>query len=407
VSPTVEQRLADLAVTTGANVQPGQVVLVNAEAGHRQLARAIAESAYRRGARFVDVRYFDPYVKRSRIEHAPLDTLDYVPPWYGSRLLTVGEQHGAVISVTGLAAPGVLDGLDPERAGRDQLPFLKEVMTVISERSVGWTVVPCPTPGWAGVVFPELDPASALERLTADVVHVCRLDEPDPAVAWDERLARLEAVATALEALDFDAIRFRGPGTDLTIGLLPTSSWLMARWATVDGVRHMPNIPTEEVFTTPDPARADGVVRSTRPLVLADGARVEGLRVRFRAGRAVEIDADSGGDVMRVRASLDEGASRLGEIGLVDRDSRIGKLGTVYSETLLDENAVSHVALGSGYTMAVDETDRDRVNVSMAHVDFMVGGDDVAVTGLTRAGTEIPILAGGDWQMLDRRSRAE
>jgi aminopeptidase len=399
VSADSLERLADLAVGLGANIQPGQVVSVGADVGQQDVARAIAEAAYQRGARFVDVRYFDPHVKRSRIEHAADDTLEYVPPWYGERVLALGRERGASIALAGPSAPGVLDGLDPVRVGRDQLPFLKETLEVINQRLINWTVVPCPTLTWARLVYPELDDATALERLWAGIARVCRLDEPDPDVAWKARVGRLSGLASVLNQLRLDAVRFDGPGTKLTVGLLPTSNWETASLETVDGISHLANVPTEEVYATPDPERAEGYVRSTRPLLLFDGTVIRGLEVRFEGGRAVEITADQGGEVLRGRAAIDEGASRLGEIALVDSESRVGQLGTVFYETLLDENAVSHIALGGGDQMSVEDADRGRVNVSAIHIDFMIGGAEVAATGIRVDGSEVPLLRDGAWQV--------
>jgi aminopeptidase len=393
-------RLADLAVAVGANVQPGQIVGVTAELEHHELARAIAAAAYDRGAKFVDVWYIDPLVKRARIEFAPDDSLEFVPPWYGERALELGRQRGANITIRGTTVPGALDGLDPTRAGRDQLPRVKETTVVVNERTVNWTIVAYPTTPWARLCYPELEDEAALARLWQEVKHVSRLDEPDPLAAWETRIEQLEGAAEALNDADLDAVHFEGEGTDLTIGLLPTSIWKMARWATADGIRHLPNVPSEEVFTSPDPERVDGHVRSTKPLVLSDGTVVRGLRVRFQGGRAVEIDADQGAEVLRGRAAIDDGACRLGEVALVDRESRIGQLGTVFYETLLDENAASHIALGSGFSWAV-ETDEDRalVNQSAVHIDFMIGSNDVDVTGITKAGDRVPLLRDGAWQL--------
>jgi aminopeptidase len=400
VSDSDLSRLADLAVVVGANVQPGQIVGVTAELEHYEFARAIAASAYDHGAKFVDVWYIDPLVKRARIEFAPDDTLEFVPPWYGQRVLELGEQRGANITIRGTTAPGALDGLDPKRAGRDQLPRVKETTTIVNERTVNWTILAYPTVPWARLCYPELDDDAALARLWQEVKHVSRLDEPDPLAAWEDRIVALERAAEAMNDGDFDAIHFEGEGTDLTIGLLPTSTWRMARWSTVDGIRHLPNVPSEEVFTSPDPARVEGHVRSTKPLVLSDGTLVRGLRVRFEGGRAVEIDADEGAEVVRGRAQIDEGASRLGEIALVDRESRIGQLGTVFYETLLDENAASHIALGSGFSWAVEtDEDRARVNQSAVHLDFMIGSNDVDVTGVTKDGRRVPVLRDGAWQL--------
>jgi aminopeptidase len=398
-SATLADRLAELAVGIGANVQPGQIVTISADLGLEEVVREVAARAYRRGAKFVDVTYFDPGVKRARIEHADADTLEFVPPWYGKRVFELGKSHCARVVVAAPSNPRALEGLDPGRLGRDQLPAIAEWMDVLSERTVNWTIVPYPTLPWARLVHPGLDDAAALDRLTQEIVHVCRLDEPDPAAAWRARIAELNAVGERLTALALDAIHFEGPGTDLTIGLLPSSRWIGALSTTIDGLEHLPNVPTEEVFTTPDPERAEGRVRSTKPLVLVDGSIVRGLELRFEGGRAVQIDAEEGAEVIRARTARDEGASRLGEVALVDRESRIGQLGTVFYETLLDENATSHVALGSAYEEAVSEEDLPRINRSGTHVDFMVGGDDVDVTGVTRDGNRIPVLRGGAWQI--------
>jgi aminopeptidase len=185
----------------------------------------------------------------------------------------------------------------------------------------------------------------------------------------------------------------------VSIGLLPTSRWANAGFTTVDGVQHLANIPTEEVFTSPDPERVDGVVMSTKPLAFADGAIVRGLRVRFEGGRAVAVEADEGAGYLQSRTEKDEGASRLGEVALVDREGRIGPLGTVFYDTLLDENAASHIAFGNGFDFAVEREDLERVNRSAIHVDFMIGGDGVDVTGVTRGGERVPVLRGGAWQI--------
>ena len=392
-------RLAETAVQLGANVQPGQILRVAAELGEEELVRAVAAAAYQSGARFVDAQYFDPHVKRARIELAADDTLDFVPSWYGERLLAHARERGAAVSLAGLASPGALAGLDPERAGRDQLPFLREIMPVVNGRTVNWTIIPAPTQPWAKVVYPDLEGDAALARLWSAVEHVCRLDEPDPVAAWEARMDKLRAVAGQITSMGLDAVHLEGPGTDLKVGLLPGSIWLAASLTTVGGIRHYPNVPTEEVFTTPDPERAEGVVRSTRPLALTDGTLIRGLEVRFENGRAAEITAEEGADIMRRRAAFDEGASGLGEVALVDRESRIGALGTVFFNTLLDENATSHIALGSGISWAAGEQDRPRVNRSSIHVDFMVGGDDVDITGVTRGGDRVPLLRGGAWQI--------
>jgi aminopeptidase len=395
------ERYADLIVSVGANVQPDQVLAVEALPEAQPLVAALARRAYEKGARYVDVQYFDPQVKRIRAQYASEGSLDWVPPWAGRRMLALGDLDAARVVLVPLVPPGLLDGVDAARAGRDRMPTIPETLTVIDDRSVAWTLSPYPTLAWAQIVYPDLPAAEALELLWHDIAHICRLDEPDPAAAWHERIDQIWQNASKLDALDLDSLHFDGPGTDLTVGLLPSSRFAKEGGSsqTRTGVRHLPNIPTEEVYTTPDPERTQGVVAATKPLDVA-GSLVTGLRIRFEGGRAVEIDADTNVDALRQRCAIDDGASRLGEVALVDRESRIGKLGRTFFTTLLDENAASHLALGDAYSAPVgDDSDLPRINESVVHIDFMIGSDDVTVTGKTKAGEQVAILTGGAWQI--------
>jgi aminopeptidase len=401
VNEELLERYAELIVSVGANVQPDQVLAVEALPEAQPLVAAIARRAYDRGARYVDVQYFDANVKRIRAERAREETLGWVPPWLGRRILDLGELDAARCVLVPLVPPGLLDGVDPARAGRDRLPTVRETFEVIDERSVAWTLSPYPTRGWAQVVYPELGADEALERLWRDVVHVCRLDEPDPAAAWQERIDQIWQVAARLDTLDLDSLHFEGPGTDLTVGLLPSSRFAKEGGSsqTRTGVRHVPNLPTEEVYTTPDPERTEGVVAATKPLDVA-GSLITGLRMRFEGGRAVEIDAETNADALRQRCATDDGAARLGEVALVDRESRIGRLERTFFTTLLDENAASHLALGDAYSAPVgDPTDVPRINESAVHIDFMIGSDDVSVVGTKKSGERVPLLVGGSWQI--------
>ena len=395
----IPQRLAELAVRVGANVQPGQIVSVMCEPGKESLTRAVAEQAYRAGARFVDVQWFDPWVKRARIAHAPEDTLEFVPSWIGERMLQLGEQRCARVGLSGPTAPGILDGLDPVRAGRDRLPAIRESVQVLDARTTNWTVVPAPNPAWAALVHPDLDPEAALARLWEQIAHVCRLDEDDPVAAWSERRDVLVGVAGRLSDRAFDAIHYEGPGTDLTVGLIPGVRWIAARMHTVDGIEHMANIPSEEVFTSPDPERVDGVVRASKPLVLQDGTVVRDLTMRFEGGRAVHVDAATAGDTLRTIMDRDGGARRLGEVALVDGQGRIGALDTVFYDTLLDENAASHIAIGTGFPFLGAGEAGGRINESEIHIDFMIGSPEMRVTGITASGDRVPILVAGEWQV--------
>lgn len=395
--PTLE-RLADLIVGMGANVQDGQIVAISTAPGKEELTRALAAAAYRAGAKFVDPWYFDYAVKRERLLHGKPDDLDFVPDWYGHRLLELSRLGCARISLTGATDPDLFAGIDPELAGRDQLPWLKEGGRVVNDRTTNWCGFPCPTPEWARVVHPDLPAEAAHERLWEQILHVLRLDEDDPRAAWERRVEELVRSAVTLTERRFDAIRLRGEGTDLTVGLFGGSRWLAARFETVDGIVHMPNLPTEEVFTTPDPERTEGHVTSTKPLFLA-GSIVTGLRVEFAGGVVSKIDADENAEVLRAYAARDDGAVRLGELALVDGKGRIGPLDTVFYDTLLDENAASHIALGSAYTFAVEGDDVERANRSGIHVDFMIGSPSMEVDGLTAGGEAVPVLRDGVWQV--------
>jgi aminopeptidase len=392
------KRLAKLAVEIGTNVQHDQILAITYAPGMEPLVYAIARAAYARGARFVDPFVFDGRIKRIRLESARDETLEFVPEWWSHRMLALGESKAARIAVAPNPDPGVLDGVDPERAGKDDLPFVRETVEILKQRSTNWTIIPYPTRGWAAKLHPELAPEEAVQRLTDELAHILRLDEDDPSAAWKARGDELAGVAGRLSERRFDSLCFRGPGTDLTVGLFPGSNWVAARLDTAWGLEHYANLPSEETFTTPDPTRTEGTVTATKPLDVA-GTIIDGLQVRFEGGRVVQIDADSGADVLRGRVAKDDGAARLGEVALVDKAGRIAESGSVFFNTLLDENAASHIALGSGYRDAVDEAHWDDINDSQIHIDFMIGSPEVDVFGIDADGNETPVLVGGDWQV--------
>ena len=388
--------LARLAAHAGSNTTEGQTVVVSATLGHEQLARAIAGACYDLGARYVEVNYSDPHVRKVRLTRAPDQALGEIPPWTRRKLLDVEEVGGASIAVTGPTAPHLLDDVDPGRIGRDQV-VIPEQMEVIARQRLRWTIVPGPTLGWAGLVFGDDDP-DALDKLWEQIAVICRLDVDDPAQAWRDRANELTLAAERLSGAELDSLHFAGPGTDLTVGLLPGARWEGGGMTSADGVPYLPNIPTEEVFTSPDPVRTYGTVASTRPL-LVSGRTISGLRMRFEDGRAVQVDADDGADLMRQLVARDEHANRLGEVALVDSSGRIGRSGLVFHDTLLDENAASHIAVGGGFPHLCDEPSSSRVNASGIHTDFMIGSPDVEVTGTTRDGRELPVLMKQDWAL--------
>jgi aminopeptidase len=389
---------ARLAVRVGVNVQPGQVLLVNCALEHAPMARLIAAEAYEAGAWFVDVGYSDQYVRRAHIESAPEDTLDWSPPWVLRRLEALGD-GAALIAITGNPDPRAFAGLDPGRIAGSRMSEAMKLGHVLTDGECNWTVVAQPNEGWAETVFGSPD----VDRLWDAVATAVRLDEPDPVEAWRAHARRLKERAATLNACRFDALRYRGPGTDLTAGLHPDSEWVAAS-AETHGIEFMPNLPTEEVFTAPDSRRVDGIVAATYPLEL-QGSLVRGLRIRFEGGRAVEVSADEGAELVRAHIATDDGACRLGELALVDSSSRVGRTGVVFFNTLFDENAASHIAFGTAVTETIpraaglspEERVAAGINSSTVHTDFMIGSPEVDVSGVAAGGVEVPILANGDW----------
>jgi aminopeptidase len=355
-------RLADyarLVVRVGLNLQPGQVLAINGFLEHAPLVRAVAQEAYVAGAQFVDVLYGDQHVRRVHIQQAGDEGLSWSPPWLVKRMKDIGETGGALLGISGNPEPELFADLDGSRVGRARMRAVAEASLHLTEGICNWSIVAYPNEGWARTVFGEPD----VERLWDAVATAVRLDEPDPVKAWQEHIDNLVRRAGALNARRFDALRYRGPGTDLTIGLHPDSTWLAAR----DEVR--------------------------------------GIEVQFKNGRAVEVRADEGEKLMRTHLATDDGADRLGEVALVDADSRIGRTGIVFCDTLFDENAAAHIAFGAAIVQGVDDalalSSQERqargVNQSSIHTDFMIGSRELDVWGVDRGGQESPILRKGDW----------
>jgi aminopeptidase len=347
------ERYARLAIRVGINLEPGHEVAIRAMIDHAPLVRALVRAGYEAGARRVEVEYDDLEVLWSQIELAPDEAVGTAPRWMFERLADVSEQRRAQVFVTGFP-PNMFGGLDPARVARSfpaPAALRGAIRKLHDSKARPWTAIACATPSWAEQVYGEPD----LERLWQALAHVCRLDEPDPVAAWQAHIDNLEARSALLNEHRFDAVRFRGPGTDLTVGLLPQSRWYGGASKTNLGRRYVPNLPTDEVYTSPDRRRTDGVVRTARPVALTNGTIVRDLELVFRGGAIVQATATQGEADVCAELDAYEGARYLGEIALVDHRSRVGQLDTLFYNLLLDENAACHIAYGASILGAYED----------------------------------------------------
>lgn len=400
-SSELMRRLAELAVGVGVDVQAGQdVIVVGWDVEHAPIVRAVAEQAYLRGARYVSALYWDAPVKHARLRHAPEDSLGFVPDWWEAITTECIARRSPVVFVHGFAHPQLFDDIAPERMARDVMPITPAFWQAADRGEIAWTVVPGPTPGVAHGMLGAPD----TDRLWELLAPILRLDAPDPERAWRDHLSRLRARAALLDERAFAGLRFRGGGTDLSMRLIPGARWLTVESTTNWGTPVVFNMPSEEVFTTPDHRYTEGVVRITRPLQLSRGGRAEGLVLRFAEGRIVDVAAERGAEFVRAQLGVDPGAPRLGEVALVDGSSPVGQSGMVFGDGLIDENATSHIAWGDGFVSAMSGLPADReaqiaagFNRSDIHQDAMIGGPDVDVFGLDASGAEVPVIAGDRW----------
>ena len=387
------ERYAELVVKVGANVQPGQEVFLFPAVEHHDLARALTRQAYRAGASYVHVLYRDGHARKAMIELGPDEALTYAPEWQKVQIESL--RGNSLIATTGEPEPDLLADLDGERVGRAVPQELVQIqMQLMGENAINWCGIGAPTEGWAKQVFGEPD----VERLWEQVAYCMRLDEPDPVGAWREHIASLAERSAQLNELRPDGLRYRGPGTDLTVGLLPNVRWMSGSMDTSAGTTYVANMPTEEVFTTPDARRTEGTIRSTRPLPLA-GQIIRGLQLTFEGGRAVSVEAETGAELVRSHFATIENCDRLGEVALVTRESRVGQAGILFYDALFDENATCHIAYGSGLPFLLEGEPDDRFNLANMHVDFMVGGPELEVDATLADGTVVPLIRNEEWQL--------
>jgi len=400
------ERYAQLVIRVGINLEPGREIMIRAMIEHAPLVHALVRAGYEAGARSVEVDYQDSEVLRSQIALAPDEAVGTAPRWMFERLHDVREQHRAQVLVTGFP-PDMFEGIDPARVARSfpaPAALRGEISKLQDSKARAWTAIACATPSWAKQVYGEPD----VDRLWQALAHVCRLDEPDPVAAWQVHIDNLEARSALLNEGRFDAVRFRGPGTDLTLGLLPQSRWYGGASKTNLALRYVPNLPTEEVYTSPDRRRADGVVHTTRPIELTNGTIARDLELVFHDGAIVQATAAHGEADVHAELNAYEGARHLGEIALVDHRSRVGELDTLFYNRILDENASCHIAYGASILgvfddlpegLSDDELRGMGVNRAHVHTDLMIGSDEVEVDGLHAGGDAVPLIRGGNWQL--------
>ena len=403
--PESLERYADAIVRASLGIEKGDTLVVQGEPEHRELLVAVAASAYRAGARLVDVVTSDPLVMRARLQNGSDAALGALSPWARRRYREASGPHGALAHIAGEGEAGYLDGVPPERIATDysrlvkQLDFVRRAQLNMLSR---WIIAGWPTDHWAGQVYPELGRAEGKRRLAADLLRFCRLADGDGkgTSGWNGHLRTLSRRSARLTRLGLAGLELRGPGTELDIGFVEGTRWLGGFETLADGRKLASNMPTEEVFTSPDPRRTSGTFRCTFPLSFR-GRLIDGLRGEFSKGRLVRLEADSDDDRDFVAGFIDADrmGRRLGEVALVDASSRIGQTGRIYYNTLLDENAAAHIAFGSGFGGTRSETPPKGVNRSTIHLDVMIGGPELEATGLDARGRRIPLIRDGAWQI--------
>ena len=416
MSPNLDHTLSlygELAVRIALNLQPGQRLLIlgplangGASLEAAPLVRCVAESAYRAGAQFVETLWGDEALQLARFKYAPRDSFDQFSSWFPTALTDHVHAGHAVLSIYA-NDPDLLKNQPEELVGSVQKAVSRAVRPFrehVSKNGTNWSVIAAASIGWAARVFPDLPPSEQMDALWAAIARLVRLDRPDPIAAWEQHLAALAARRDFLNQRRYHALKYRGPGTDLTLGLIEGHQWVSGRSTSLHGIPFAPNLPTEEVFTMPHKDRVDGVVTTTKPLSYA-GTLIENFSMTFEGGRVVKATAERGEKVLKELLDTDAGASRLGEVALVPHNSPVAQSGLLFYNTLFDENAASHVALGSAYKFTVEggegmsdeQFEQAGGNRSATHVDFMIGSPALDIDGVLANGTVEPVMRGGTW----------
>ncbi len=400
------QKYAELVIKVGVNIQPGQELMLRVPIDAAPLARKLAIEAYKAGSKYVNVFYGDDEQTLIRYQYAPRDSFDYFPDWYAEAALRFAQNGDAILSVYA-SDPDLLKDQDPElisasrkAAAQKMRPFSE----LLGKDYAPWTVIAASVPGWANKVFAHLPETERVPALWNAIFKICRVDTPDPVAAWREHTDNLVKRSAYMTEKQYVALKYTAPGADLTLGLPENHVWMGGYGKTPKGNAFTANIPTEEIFTLPHKDRVNGTVRATLPLSL-HGNLVEDFWFRFEDGKVVEVHAAKGEEVLKKLLETDEGAVRLGEVALVPQSSPIAQTGILFYNTLYDENASCHLALGRAYRTSLkggeDMSEEDfgaaGGNDSLIHVDFMMGSDEMDIDGILPDGSAEPIFRGGEW----------
>ncbi len=406
---TLEQKmdnLAAVAVRVGLGLKAGQELVMTASLDAMPLARRITEQAYRAGASLVTTLYTDDEATLMRYRLAPDASFDHAAKWLYGGMGAAFKSGAARLAIAG-GNPMLLSNEDPEKVGRANRAVsiaYRPALELITRHEINWNIVACATPAWAAAMFPEDKPDVALARLWEAIFKTSRVDNDDPVSAWKIHDATLQKRAAFMNEKRYSALHYRGPGTDFRLGLADDHLWMGGGTTAGNGLYCIPNIPTEEVFTTPHKDRADGTVRASKPLS-HQGTMIEGIEVRFERGRIVQARATRGQAVLEKLIDTDDGARRLGEVALVPHSSPIAQSGLTFLNTLFDENAASHIALGQAYTSCLKDGDKlspeqlaaKGANDSLIHVDWMIGSGELDIDGISASGTQEPLMRRGEW----------
>jgi aminopeptidase len=399
-------QLAEVAIKVGLGLAPGQELVMTAPLDAAPLARKITEHAYRAGASLVTTIYADDEATLLRYKYAPDAAFDKAAAWLYDGMGNAFKSGAARLAITG-ASPLLLSNEDPakvSRANRAVSIAYRPALDLITRHEINWTIVASATPAWAAAMFPNDTPEDALTKLWDAIFSTTRIGNHDPVANWKAHDANLQKRAAFLNEKRYSALHYTGPGTDFRLGLSDDHLWMGGGTTAGNGLYCIPNMPTEEVFTTPHKDRADGTVKASKPLSY-QGTMIEGIQVKFEAGRIVEAHATKGEEVLNQLISTDDGARRLGEVALVPHSSPISQSGVTFLNTLFDENAASHIALGQAYTSCIKEGDKltedelaaKGANKSLIHVDWMIGSGELDIDGITATGTREPLIRKGEW----------